>query len=203
MLMGVLLFVALAMVDRWGGRGVRQVILEPRPSGADAKKYHRKIFAVKKIIDGDTVDIDVADGEYGHTRIRLLGVDTPETKDPRYPAMYYGQEATDFAGKMLEGKDVTVVIDTVSDVRDRYGRLLAYIEVDGVVFNEELIRQGFGYADLRFAHGEYERYVRMQEIAVKKGVGLWKEAEIDDLPGWLQREQGDILELRVENLEKN
>ncbi len=197
-IMGVLLFVALGLVDRWGGKGVREVILRPRPKGVDAKKYHRKSFAIKKIVDGDTVDIDIADGEYEHTRIRLLGVDTPETKDPRRPEMYFGQEASDFAAQVLEGKDVMVIIDTVSDVRDRYGRLLAYIEVDGKIFNEMLIRKGFGYADLRFKHGEFDRYAAMQEEAVKAKVGLWEEVTQEDLPGWLRREKGDILSLRAE-----
>ncbi|AQT68663.1 Thermonuclease precursor [Anaerohalosphaera lusitana] len=195
--MGVLLVFGVSMLDRWGGDGLREVVTRGRPEGADAEKYHRKSFAVNEIIDGDTVDIDVPDGKWPDTRVRLLGVDTPETKSPRYGEMYYGPEATEFTRQLVAGKEVTVIIDTVSDVRDRYGRLLAYLELeDGRVLNAELVRKGFAYADLRFSHSRYEEYENLMIEAVKEGHGLWEEVERDELPQWLRREWPGILKLR-------
>ncbi|MCF7956800.1 MAG: thermonuclease family protein, partial [Phycisphaerae bacterium] len=96
----------------------KEVLLRtPRPEGA--AKYHLKTFKVVKIVDGDTLDIDIPDGEYETTRIRLLGVDTPETKKRGEEIMYFGPEASAFVTDVALGKDVTVIIDTVSDVRDR------------------------------------------------------------------------------------
>src|SRR5690606_19653965 len=105
----------------------------------------------------DTLDIAAADGDMATTRIRLIGVDTPETQHPTGGPMYYGQEATDFAKRLAEGRQVTVLLDTVSDERDRYGRLLAYVVLpDGRVLNEVMIREGYGYADSRFRHSRYD-----------------------------------------------
>jgi endonuclease YncB( thermonuclease family) len=63
----------------------------------DIQKYNGRQFAIVKVVDGDTIDIDIPDANYNHTRIRLWGVDTPETKDPRTGPMYFGKEASDFA----------------------------------------------------------------------------------------------------------
>ena len=109
-------------------------------------------------------------------------------------AMYYGAEATAFAKQLADGKEVAVIIDTVSDVRDMYDRLLAYIRLDdGRVLNEELIVNGFAYADLRFRHSQYDRYVRLQQKASQQKTGLWKDVTRDQLPKWLQRESPDLL----------
>jgi len=194
--LGILFVFGLGVVDRQAGKGLREAIFTAKPEGADAEKYHLKSFKVKEIVDGDTVDIWVADGQEDFTRVRLLGVDTPETKDPRYPVMYYGPEAAEFARQLLADKEVTVMIDTVGDVRGRYGRLLAYIEVEGVVLNEELIRKGFGYADLRFKHSKYKKYVELMETAVRGRVGVWERVEKKQLPKWLQREEPSILAMR-------
>ncbi|MHC4596883.1 MAG: hypothetical protein ACYS19_18295, partial [Planctomycetota bacterium] len=53
----------------------------------DFQKYHTKTFTVVNVVDGDTVDVDVPDGEYKYTRIRLWGIDTPETKSDEFGVM--------------------------------------------------------------------------------------------------------------------
>ena len=72
-------------------------------------------FHVKRVIDGDTILL--SNGE----RVRLIGVDTPETKHPSKPVEYYGKEATAFTKKMVEGKFVRLEYDWQE--RDKYGRL--------------------------------------------------------------------------------
>jgi len=190
----VLLAGVVIWLDRHHGRYLRQGIIRLGLPVDDRIKYHGKSFKVINIVDGDTVDIDIGDGDYDHTRIRLLGVDTPEVGNPKYQAMYFAPEATEFVTELALDKEVTVIIDTISDVRGRYGRLLAYLKLaDGRVVNEELVRKGFGYADLRFAHSDYDKYVAGQDEAIAAKIGLWKEVTKDQLPGWLQRERPGIL----------
>ena len=66
----------------------------------DFEKYHAKTFTVAGVVDGDTIDIDIPDGRNKTTRIRLWGVDTPETKNPKLGVMYFGPEAADFTKKL-------------------------------------------------------------------------------------------------------
>ena len=194
--MFVLVLIAVSigvLVDRHFGSDVRTGIIEYAHRGLDGLKYHGKTFAVANVVDGDTLDIDVPDGPNKFTRIRLLGIDTPETKDPRVEVMFYGPEASAFAKELTEKKPVRVILDTVGDVRDIYGRLLGYIQLDdGRVLNEELIVNGFGYADLRFNHSQYDRYVALQQRAMNAQAGLWREVSREQLPSWLQRLRPDL-----------
>lgn len=75
---------------------------------------------VLRVVDGDTVDI--RDDVRGRLRIRVLGIDTPETKKPGTPVECWGPEATSFAESNLVGQRVAVVIDPTQDRTDRYGR---------------------------------------------------------------------------------
>lgn len=194
-IIGIILFaLALICVDRlYTGSFRNEVLLHvPRPEGAG--KYHLKTFTVVNIVDGDTLDIDIPDDEYDTTRVRLLGVDTPETKKRGEAIMYFGPEASAFVTEVALGKTVTIIIDTVSDVRDRYGRLLAYVRLEsGEILNEEIVKQGFGYADLRFKHNDYDKYIEILDDAIKRKTGLWEEVKREQLPSWLQRERPMLL----------
>ncbi len=160
----------------------------------DISKYHGRQFAVVKVVDGDTLDIDIPDvsasgGQaYSHTRIRLWGVDTPETKDPRTGPMYFGKEASDFATKLALGKQVTIYLEKEKNSRDKYHRLLAYIQLpDGNFLNEELLREGYAYADLRFKHGLYNKYKQLESVARSQKKGLWAGVTPEQMPKWRQK----------------
>jgi micrococcal nuclease len=159
----------------------------------DFEKYHEKTFTVLKVVDGDTIDIDVPDGKYNHTRIRLWGIDTPETKNPEVGVMYFGPEAADFTTKSAFGKQVTVYLEEHS-TRDKFGRLLAYVKLpDGRFLNEVLVAEGFAYADLRFRHSFYNKYKQLEATARSQKKGLWKEVTRSQLPEWLQRKKPNLL----------
>ncbi len=190
----IAILLTIVWLDRQHGAVLRKEISQRAKWGVDGLKYHGKTFTVVKIVDGDTLDLAIGDGKFDNTRVRLLGMDSPETKSPKVPAMFYGAEATAFAEQLADGKEVTVIIDTVGDVRDMYDRLLAYIRLDdGRVLNEELIVSGCAYADLRFRHSRYDRYLRLQQKAIQQKAGLWKDVTRDQLPKWLQRERPDLL----------
>ncbi|MHC4213650.1 MAG: thermonuclease family protein [Planctomycetota bacterium] len=170
--------------------------LEHKPTAqpADFSKYHANKFTVINIVDGDTIDIDVPDGAYEKTRIRLWGIDTPETKSKKYGKMYFGTEATDFTTKLAMGKRVTVYLDQGNETRGKYGRLLGYIQLpDGNFLNEILISEGFAYADLRFRHSYYNKYKQSEALARKQKKGLWNKVTHEQLPQWLQRKKPDFL----------
>jgi micrococcal nuclease len=159
----------------------------------DIEKYNAKTFTVTHVVDGDTLDINISDGRYKHTRIRLWGVDTPETKKPNSPVMYFGPEASDFATKTALDKNVTIYLDE-KHTRDKYARLLAYIQLpDGRYLNELLLSEGFAYADLRFKHNFYNKYVQLEASARSSKKGLWAGVTREQLPEWLQREKPNLL----------
>jgi micrococcal nuclease len=160
----------------------------------DFEKYHEKTFTVLKVVDGDTIDIDVPDGKYNHTRIRLWGIDTPETKNPKTGVMYFGPEAADFTTKSALGKQVMVYLEETR-TRDKYDRLLAYIKLpDGRFLNEVLLSEGFAYADVRFRHSFYHKYQQLEAAARSQKRGLWEKVTRDQLPEWLQERNPKLLQ---------
>jgi len=184
----------------WLDRSPVKRKLQRRPkSGEQAKaydfeKYHGKTFSVINIVDGDTIDIDVPDGKYKHTRIRLWGIDTPETKNPKTPVMYFGPEATEFAKELTLGNKVTIYLDKGNNTRGKYGRLLAYVQLpDRRFLNEVLVAEGFAYADLRFHHSFFFKYKQLQASARRQKKGLWPDVTRDQLPQWLQRMKPNLL----------
>jgi len=160
----------------------------------DLGKYHAKSFAVVNVVDGDTLDIDIGDGKSEHTRIRLWGIDTPETRSTKYGVMYFGPEASEFAKQLALGKEVTVYLDRQGRTRGKYGRLLAYVKLpDGSFLNEILLTEGCAYTDLRFDHSFYHKYQSLQATARRNKKGLWEKVTREQLPQWLQREKPTLL----------
>ncbi len=166
---------------------------EGRLRARDFEKYHSKTFTVVNIVDGDTIDIDVPDGKYKRTRIRLWGIDTPETKHPEKGVMYFGPEAAEFARELALGKKVAVYLEE-HRTRGYYGRLLAYVQLpDGRFLNKVLLSEGFAYADLRFRHSSYNKYKQLEASARSQKKGLWQNVSREQLPEWLQRRKPNLL----------
>ena len=160
----------------------------------DFQKYHAGTFTVVNVVDGDTIDIDIPDFNDSYTRIRLWGIDTPETKNPKLGVMYFGPEAAEFATKLVLGKQVTVYLDEGNNTRGKYGRLLAYVKLtDAGFLNEILLTGGFAYADLRFRHSFYNRYTQLGASARSLKKGLWEKVTREQLPEWLQRMNPNLL----------
>lgn len=99
-------------------------------------------LSVTKVVDGDT--FWVYDGSEKGLKIRLIGIDTPETVHPQKGVEYYGKEASDFAKSLLVGEKVKLEFDI--DRTDRYGRTLAYVYLsDGTFLNAELVDKGYAH----------------------------------------------------------
>ncbi|MCA9252863.1 MAG: thermonuclease family protein [Phycisphaerales bacterium] len=165
----------------------------------DFGNYHNRVFTVVEVADGDTFDIDHPDGAYPDTRIRLWGVDTPEVEGSRDGAMHFGAEASAFAKRVLLGRKVRVILSR-QRMRDKYNRLLAYVEfVDdgedvhgGESYNERLIHDGLAYADWRFDHPLKLQYKRAERVARENRIGLWAGVTLDDMPAWRSRMEREL-----------
>lgn len=127
---------------------------------------------VVEVIDGDTILVEVAGRE---ERVRLIGIDTPETKDPRRPVQCFGAEAAARTAALLPpGTEVRLVRDV--ELRDRYERLLAYVHRagDDLFVNLTLAREGYAAAATyppNVAHTE--AIVAAAARARDEGRGLW------------------------------
>lgn len=182
-----LLLILLAFVGRrtdW----LRPLDPGSLPAGDDYLRYHDRTFRVVYVVDGDTLDVNAPDGTHEKTRIRLWGVDTPETVDDRTGVMYFGPEASAFAKSTLLSSNVRLELIN-NNTRDRHGRLLAYVYGNGasVSFNEMLVAEGYGYADWRFAHPLKQRFEQVEKDARRQRKGLWAAVADDQKPAWRQR----------------
>ncbi len=129
-------------------------------------------FTVSKIIDGDTLDVKLPHG--ATERVRLIGIDTPESVDPRRPVQCFGYEASAYLKKLIGTQPVYIERDALSDDRDKYGRLLRYIFLpDNTFVNEKMVADGYAYAYTRFAFTFKTSFVAAQRDARAGSRGLW------------------------------
>jgi micrococcal nuclease len=134
----------------------------------------KKMFKVVSVIDGDTFDINLR-GKI--ERVRLLAIDTPETKDPRKPVQCFGIEATKKLKSLIGNKFVKLVDDRSQGNRDKYKRLLRYA-YDGKVFiNAEMVKQGFAFSYKEYPTKFLEQFNQYEKQAREKGLGLWNKCK--------------------------
>ena len=134
-------------------------------------------YRVERVVDGDTLELE------NGARVRLLGVDTPETVKPNHPIESWGPEASAFTRSLVQGRDVRLEFD--KERVDRYGRYLAYAwyrdEATGEerLLNEELIRAGLGRAATQFRYSDAmkRRFRRAEEEAQAACAGIWTARE--------------------------
>ncbi len=130
------------------------------------------IGTVIEVIDGDTVDLSIA----GHRqRVRLIGIDTPETKHPSKPVQCFGPEATAFTKSLLlRGAEIRIERDT--EARDTYDRLLVYLyrTSDNMFINLELVLQGYARVLTIEPNIAYiDKFVAASRDAHSNNRGMW------------------------------
>lgn len=129
-------------------------------------------YKVVRVVDGDTVII-LIDGK--QTRVRLIGVDTPETVHPQKAVEAYGKEASQFTRNLLEGESVYLEYEAGVSKLDKYGRTLAYVYrvPDRLFINQEIIRQGYGHAYTKYPFKHLETFRDQERAAKEAKKGLW------------------------------
>jgi micrococcal nuclease len=131
-------------------------------------------YDITKITDGDTIHI-MMNGQ--DETVRLIGINTPETVDPRRPVECFGKEASTRMQEITKGKIVRLEYDETQYTRDTYGRLLAYIYLeDGQMLNRKMIAEGYAYEYTYMTPYKYQKEFRqLQSFAQSSKRGLWAE----------------------------
>lgn len=126
---------------------------------------------VTHVTDGDTIGIGRG---WRYQKVRLIGVDTPETVHPEKPIEAFGPEASAFTRQRLQGQRVHLAFEA-HNLRDRYNRLLAYVFLsDGTLFNAELVTEGYAQVRNPVPFRYYEEFKRYEREARETGMGLWQ-----------------------------
>ena len=130
------------------------------------------VYRVLNVIDGDTIDISY-NGK--SERVRMIGLDTPETKDPRKPVQCFGHEASQRMRDLVAGKNVRIEQDATQGERDKYGRLLLYIYLeDGTNVAYKMIADGYGHEYTYKIPYKYQtQFKAAQKDAENNKRGLW------------------------------
>ncbi|WP_417203755.1 thermonuclease family protein [Acetoanaerobium sticklandii] len=131
-----------------------------------------KLYTVTRTIDGDTIEV-LIDGNT--EKIRLIGIDTPESVHPdQSKNVPEGKIASEFTKSKLEGKQVALELDV--EERDRYGRLLAYVWIDNVMFNKTLLSEGLAQVSTYPPNVKYTNdFLALEKQARENSVGLWSQ----------------------------
>lgn len=144
------------------------------PSTPEAKTSttSTQLYSVVSVVDGDTVKISI-DGKT--ETFRLIGIDTPETVDPRKPVQCFGVESSNKAKELLSGKKVRIETDASQGTYDKYNRLLAYIyREDGLFYNKYMIEQGYAHEYTYNTPYKYQtEFKNAQKQAQDNKAGLW------------------------------
>lgn len=131
-------------------------------------------YEVSKVTDGDTLHVIMGDQD---ETVRLIGINTPETVDPRRTVECFGKESSDRMKELAKGKIVRLEYDDTQSLRDTYGRLLAYVYLeDGQMINRKMIAEGYAYEYTYMTPYMYQGEFReLQNLAQSAKRGLWSE----------------------------
>lgn len=144
-----------------------------------------------KVVDGDTLQVRL-DGKKEH--VRVIGIDSPEkwsskkldrdlerTGKDRAAMIALGRRASRHMEELVQGRKLTLVFPAHHERRDRYGRLLAYVDGDGEDLGGRMLRDGFAYPYRRFPHPRLDSYDELFREAVEGKAGLWADEDAEAL----------------------
>lgn len=169
----LLLIAAAILLRPWDSEPARSLFAIGGPA-SEVGASERLRGRVVRAVDGDTLEVALDDGPT--ETVRLIGVDTPETVKPDTPVQCFGPRASAFEHRTTEGRRVRLL--TGVEPRDYYGRLLAYVWIEGRrddrFLEAELLRRGLArtltfHPNDRFA----ARFEGIAQKAARSGIGLW------------------------------
>lgn len=136
------------------------------------------LYQVTAVVDGDTIKVNI-DGTV--KTLRLIGIDTPETVDPRKPVQCFGLEASNRTKQLLLNKKVRLEADPSQGELDKYSRLLRYVYLeDGTSFNKKMIADGYAYEYTYNTTYKYQAEFKQAQIDAKNSkLGLWADGACD------------------------
>lgn len=160
------------------------------------------VYALEKVnlykcVDGDTFRIKIDNKD---TKVRMLAIDTPESVKEK-ELEYYGKEASEYTcNKLKKAKKIELEYDSNSDKYDKYGRLLAWVFVDGKLLQEDLVKGG--YAKVAYLYADYKYTGLLQEAQEKASMnskGIWDNDKAKRFNP--SSESNDTIKEEIENIE--
>ncbi len=161
-----ILYIGVVLVLAGAAVGVSKI------STTEVKTSNQEVYEVKRVDDGDTIEIF----RYGRKeKVRFIGIDTPETVDPRKVVQCFGKEASAKTKQLLTGKTVRIEFDPVVGERDKYDRLLAYVWLGNELINLALLREGYAHEyTYRSQIYKYQSDFKQAEAGARQSeAGLW------------------------------
>ena len=147
---------------------------KPEQSKSEVKGVYQYVSNDYKVItieDGDTITVDMNGKK---EKVRFIGVDTPETKDPRKAVQCFGKSAGEYTKQKIGNNTVRLESDELNTNRDRYNRLLRYVYLtDGTLINAQIIKDGYGFAYISFPFTKKDEFKRIENEAREQKRGLW------------------------------
>ncbi|SRR3989344_62629 len=179
----IVVFLVLAIQDVFFGRNAMDFEVASKHNTTETSLTSENLLKsdfnrVAHVVDGDTIVVLVNGVS---EKVRLIGVDTPETVDPRKPVQCFGKEASDFMKALLSNTEVHLEADASQGDRDKYGRLLRYVFLaDGTLVNEKIIAEGYGYEyTYRIPYQYKTEFKNAERLARESQKGLWANGACD------------------------
>ena len=168
--LGMIVVLLLALYQYWQNPADIQSELQTNVVGKSGW------YEVMKVVDGDTLVVDATgDNVVQEEKVRLIGINTPETVDPRRPVECFGKEASEKMKEMVSGRTVKLLSDSTQSDHDKYGRLLRYVFLEnGVLVNQQLISEGYAYEYTYDEPYKYQEQFKAAQVEAERlKVGLW------------------------------
>jgi endonuclease YncB( thermonuclease family) len=142
------------------------------------------VYRVERVIDGDTLLLSGGQG-----RVRLQGVNTPETVKPDFPVERWGPEASEFTKAFIRAADDTIRIEIDGEPLDQHGRFLGFVWDGDRLLNEELVRAGLAYATLQYDFSSHKKHRLGDALreAKKAQRGIWSPGPSEQRPSSRKR----------------
>lgn len=147
----------------------------------DPVAIDKQAGTVTHVVDGDTIDVVVKQGEPA-VRVRLLGIDAPEVEGP---SKQLGLAASQYAKARCEGQQVTLRLDELQREHDKYGRMLAYVYLpNSELLNASLVRDGMAFSHRKLRCDLSAQLDAAENEARGAKRGLWKTVTPEQMPQW-------------------
>lgn len=182
---GVVVIILIGLLGSLSGNKNENLILEQNTAvmdlgvtGTSIAPQSGELVKVVRVVDGDTINVEI-NGKV--EPIRYIGIDTPETVDPRKPVQCFGVEASKKNKELVEGKMVRLEKD-ITD-RDKYNRLLRYVWLDDTLINQALVEQGYAKSYSYPPDVKYQdKFVAAEKKAREDKLGLWTACTSETAP---------------------
>ncbi|MFH1456797.1 MAG: thermonuclease family protein [Patescibacteria group bacterium] len=153
-------------------------------------------ITISRVVDGDTVEF-TCNGK--DEKIRIIGIDTPETVHPSKPVQCFGKEASQKMKKIAENKKAILKKGQGSENRDKYGRLLRYIEINNQDIGAEMIKNGYAFSYKIYPHEKLDEYNQLEKDVRETEKGLWGKGICDYQDEKIDNTENNVVSTQQQN----